>query len=66
MNRVLTHAHAPLPASSKWLSGSRTRVGLEHRNLERHGEGWEAEREGVAGDGGWPLYLQRFAEVVKG
>jgi uncharacterized protein YndB with AHSA1/START domain len=44
----------------------RTRVELEHRNLERHGEGWEEEREGVAGEGGWPLYLQRFAEVVKG
>jgi uncharacterized protein YndB with AHSA1/START domain len=44
----------------------RTRVELEHRNLERHGEGWEAEREGVAGEGGWPLYLQRFAEVVEG
>ena len=44
----------------------RTRVELEHRNLERHGEGWEGEREGVASDGGWPLYLQRFAEVVKG
>jgi uncharacterized protein YndB with AHSA1/START domain len=43
----------------------RTRVELEHRNLERHGEGWEAEREGVAGEGGWPLYLQRFAELVK-
>jgi uncharacterized protein YndB with AHSA1/START domain len=43
----------------------RTRVELEHRNLERHGEGWEGEREGVASDGGWPLYLQRFAEVVK-
>jgi uncharacterized protein YndB with AHSA1/START domain len=43
----------------------RTRVELEHRNLERHGEGWEAEREGVASDGGWPLYLQRFADVVK-
>ena len=42
-----------------------TRVELEHRNLERHGEGWEGEREGVASDGGWPLYLQRFAEVVK-
>jgi uncharacterized protein YndB with AHSA1/START domain len=43
----------------------RTRVELEHRNLERHGEGWEAEREGVASDGGWPLYLERFADVVK-
>jgi uncharacterized protein YndB with AHSA1/START domain len=43
----------------------RTRVELEHRNLERHGEGWEGEREGVASEGGWPLYLQRFADVVK-
>jgi uncharacterized protein YndB with AHSA1/START domain len=43
----------------------RTRVELEHRNLDRHGEGWEGEREGVASAGGWPLYLQRFAEVVK-
>ena len=43
----------------------RTRVELEHRNLERHGEGWEAERDGVAGAEGWPLYLERFAEAVK-
>jgi uncharacterized protein YndB with AHSA1/START domain len=43
----------------------RTRVELEHRNLERHGEGWEGEREGVASEGGWPLYLLRFADVVK-
>jgi uncharacterized protein YndB with AHSA1/START domain len=43
----------------------RTRIELEHRNLERHGEGWEAEREGVAGAEGWPLYLQRYADVVK-
>jgi uncharacterized protein YndB with AHSA1/START domain len=43
----------------------RTRVELEHRNLDRHGEGWEAERDGVAGDGGWPLYLDRFATQVQ-
>jgi uncharacterized protein YndB with AHSA1/START domain len=43
----------------------RTRVELEHRNLDRHGDGWESERDGVGGEGGWPLYLQRFAEVLK-
>jgi len=45
-------------------TSDRTRVELEHRNLERHGEGWEGVREGVAGDEGWPLYLQRFAAVL--
>lgn len=43
----------------------RTRVELEHRNLERHGEGWEQLRAGVEGDGGWPLYLDRFVEQVR-
>jgi uncharacterized protein YndB with AHSA1/START domain len=43
----------------------RTRVELEHRNLDRHGEGWEGMREGVRSGDGWPLYLQRFAELVK-
>ena len=42
----------------------RTRVELEHRHLDRHGEGWEGLREGVAGDQGWPLYLGRYAEQV--
>ena len=41
----------------------RTRVELEHRNLDRHGEGWEGVREGVDGDQGWPLYLQRFVAL---
>jgi uncharacterized protein YndB with AHSA1/START domain len=42
----------------------RTRVELEHRNLDRHGAGWEGLREGVEGGDGWPLYLRRFADVV--
>jgi len=43
---------------------TRTRVELEHRHLDRHGAGWESERDGVGGDAGWPLYLQRFAGVA--
>lgn len=42
----------------------RTRVELEHRHLDRHGDGWEGMREGVRGDQGWPLYLERFAAAV--
>jgi uncharacterized protein YndB with AHSA1/START domain len=42
----------------------KTRVELEHRNLDHHGEGWEGTREGVGGDGGWPLYLERFADLL--
>jgi uncharacterized protein YndB with AHSA1/START domain len=45
-------------------SPERTRVELEHRNLERHGDGWEGVREGVGGDQGWPLYLTRFAALA--
>jgi uncharacterized protein YndB with AHSA1/START domain len=45
-------------------SPERTRVELEHRNLERHGQGWEAIIDGAGGDQGWPLYLARYADVV--
>ncbi|MGO1050387.1 SRPBCC family protein [Crossiella sp. CA198] len=38
----------------------RTRVELEHRNIDRHGPGWESLADGVAGDAGWPLYLDRY------
>jgi uncharacterized protein YndB with AHSA1/START domain len=42
----------------------RTRVELEHRHLDRHGEGWTSVRDAVDGEGGWPLYLQRYADVI--
>ena len=42
----------------------RTRVEIEHRNLDRHGEGWESVREGIGGSEGWPLYLRRYAALV--
>ena len=41
-----------------------TRVLLEHRNLDRHGPGWESVREGIGNERGWPLYLDRFAALV--
>jgi uncharacterized protein YndB with AHSA1/START domain len=43
----------------------RTRVELEHRNLDRHGDGWQSLRDGVDSGDGWPLYLERFAELLK-
>lgn len=44
---------------------NRTRVELEHRHLERHGSGWEAVRDGIEGDAGWPLYLTRYAALAR-
>jgi uncharacterized protein YndB with AHSA1/START domain len=43
---------------------NRTRVELEHRNLDRHGDGWEAMRDAVGSPDGWGTGLQRFAERV--
>jgi hypothetical protein len=40
----------------------RTAVVLEHRNLDRHGEGWESMRDAVGSENGWNL--ERFAEVA--
>src|SRR3954467_14308438 len=38
----------------------RTRVDLEHRHLDRHGDGWEHTRDAIAGEGGWATCLQAF------
>ncbi len=44
-------------------TAQRTRVELEHRHLDRHGDGWQGVRDGVAHDAGWPLYLDRYAAL---
>lgn len=46
-------------------SANRTRVTLEHRNIDRHGDGWQDEYQAVDGPNGWPLYLDRFAQQLK-
>jgi len=40
---------------------ARTRIELEHRGIERHGADWPAVVRGVGSEGGWPLYLARYA-----
>ena len=45
-------------------AADRTRVELEHRHLDRHGPGWEFVRDGVGDRQGWPLYLDRYADVI--
>ena len=45
-------------------TSQRTRVELEHRNIDRHGPGWQAVSEGIGGDEGWPLYLTRYAALI--
>jgi uncharacterized protein YndB with AHSA1/START domain len=44
----------------------RTLVELEHRNLDRHGDGWEAMRDAVGSSGGWPSGMERFAAHLAG
>ena len=46
--------------------GDGTRVELEHRNLDRHGDGWEGMRDAIGSPGGWPGGLELFAGYVRG
>jgi hypothetical protein len=41
---------------------STTRVELEHRHLDHHGDGWQDMRGAVGSEGGWPLGLTRFSD----
>jgi uncharacterized protein YndB with AHSA1/START domain len=41
---------------------NRTRVELEHRNLDRHGERWENMRDAVGSPGGWRRGLHSFSD----
>ncbi len=45
-------------------SSDRTRVDLEHRNLDHHGEGWEPMRDAVGSPEGWAVGLARFGARV--
>jgi uncharacterized protein YndB with AHSA1/START domain len=41
--------------------GGHTRVELEHRHIDRHGEGWEQMRDAVGSPDGWGIGLRRLA-----
>ncbi|MGW0248397.1 SRPBCC family protein [Nocardia goodfellowii] len=45
-------------------TAQRTRVELEHRHIERHGQGWQTIHDCVNGETGWPAYLPRFAAIL--
>jgi uncharacterized protein YndB with AHSA1/START domain len=45
---------------------SRTRVELEHRHLDRHGDGWEGMYGAVSSPGGWPKTFAAYAARVAG
>jgi len=40
----------------------RTRVELEHRHIDRHGDGWERMRDAVGSPDGWLVGLKAFAQ----
>jgi hypothetical protein len=59
---------APNPANTsdvevRFISETPDRARVElHRNLERHGDGWDGLRDELGSPGGWPGCLRRFTE----
>jgi len=45
------------------VAPERTRVELNHRHLDRHGDGWQSFISLGEGDG-WPLYLERYRNAT--
>jgi uncharacterized protein YndB with AHSA1/START domain len=43
---------------------ARTRVELEHRHLDRHGDGWEGMFDAVGSPEGWSAGLKAFANAA--
>lgn len=41
-----------------------TLVSLRHFRLDRHGPGWASLPDALGGEGGWPVYLARFADLA--
>ena len=66
MASMLPHGRGPATPAVRWdigptwqLEADADRVELEHRNIDRHGPGWESTRDSVDGRDGWPLHLDR-------
>ena len=47
------------------MAEDRTLVEIAHSQLDRHGDGWTGVRDGVSTDEGWPLYLDRYADLLQ-
>jgi uncharacterized protein YndB with AHSA1/START domain len=41
-----------------------TRIEFEHRNIARHGEGWQEMRDALAAREGWPFLMQCFSDFA--
>lgn len=61
----------PGKCSEIWVSfepigDSSTRVSLDHRHLDRHGDGWEGMASAMTAPGAWGAGLARLAKVAAG